>query len=371
VDSFDVAIIGAGIAGSATAHRLASEGLDVIILEKSTVGFQASSRNAGGVRHMFRAPVEIPLARYSIDLWSGLSEELGHDVQYRQNGCIRLALNEAEVVSLREAFERDRKAGLPVELLGPGEIEEVIPVNPGKALLASYCPMDGHASPAETCRAFEIGMRRAGVTVREQVRVERAERGRTAFSIKGEGLDVEAGALLISAGPWSTELLSQFGINIPLALRRPEMAETTILEPFLKPFIGLGDLRGYGRQTVDGRMHMGIRNLDADLDAPESTHELIRNAQSLWSSLFPQLENAEIERSWSGFTARTPDECAIVSGVPEVPGLFVATGFSGHGFALGPGVGSVMADLIRGKKPAADISGLRIDRFLPAGWRPA
>src|SRR5690625_1849040 len=125
-----VAIIGGGIAGMSTAFRLAEAGIQTAILEKSTLGFEASSRNAGGVRHMFRDPKEIPLAKFSIEIWQNLDAELGADVEYVQNGCVRLAMNADEVASLKIAYEKDLASGLPVQLLGPDEILEVIPAAP-------------------------------------------------------------------------------------------------------------------------------------------------------------------------------------------------------------------------------------------------
>jgi len=362
---YEVAIVGGGIAGMSTAFRLAEAGVQTVIIEKSTLGFEASSRNAGGVRHMFRDPKEIPLAKFSIEIWQNLGAELGAEVEYVQNGCVRLAMNAAEVESLKSAYEKDLAGGLPVQLLGPDEILELIPAAPGEILMASYCPEDGHANPTATCQALAEAIHRRGVTIREQTEVTSIRTSRDRFTISmNDDTVIEASKVLLAAGPWTSELLKQFDLDVPLVLRRPEMAETEVLEPFLKPFVGLGDLRGYGRQTLEGRMHMGIRNLDADLHAPESTHELIRNAKGMWSKVFPQLEQAEIVRSWSGFTARTPDECAMLGAVPGINGLFVASGFSGHGFAVGPGTGVALANIIQGKDPGVDISQLGISRFL-------
>lgn len=360
---YEVAVVGGGIAGMSTAYRLARRGIETVLFEKSTLGFEASSRNAGGVRHMFRDPKEIPLARFSIDVWAGISEELGHDVEYRRNGCIRLALEDNHVEPLRAAFEKDQASGLPVELLEPAEIDNIIPIDKGKALLASYCSMDGHANPVETCRGFAAAAARAGVELHEGTTVDRIQNSDSGFTIETSAGSFQASKLLLAAGPWTANLLTQFGINLRFQLRRPEMAETEVVAPFLKPFVGLGDLQGYGRQTVAGNMHMGIRNLDADLSAPESQHELIRAATRLWGELFPQLRGVKVKRTWSGFTSRSPDECAILGDIPTVDGLYIAAGFSGHGFALGPGVGIVMAETMAGDTPSADISRLHITRF--------
>lgn len=360
---FDVIIAGGGIMGVATAYRLAREGLEVLVLEKTSVGYEASGRNAGGVRQQFRDSKETALAIHSVRIWEGLAKELDLDVEYRQGGSLRFALSEADATSLRQAVAQDQAAGLSVELLKPNEVDRLVPINMEAIRCASYCRTDGHANPTKTTQAFAGAARRFGAIIEEATEVTAITREDSTFLVEAGNTAYRAVRVMVAAGPWSAPLLHPFGVRLPLTPRRPEMAETEPLSPFLKQFVSLGDLKGYGRQTVSGTVHFGIRSIDATLEDSEPTYERVVRALNEWVALFPQMEGATIRRSWCGFTNWTPDHRPIIGPVPDEPGLFLCTGFSGHGFALGPGVASVMADFICGREPEIDVQPLGLQRF--------
>lgn len=360
---YDVIIAGGGIMAISTAYRLAIEGLSTLVIEKSTVGYEASSRNAGGVRQQFRDPRETELAKFSVEIWKGLKDEIGTDLEYTQAGSMRLAMRDDEMEELREAYKRDRRSGLPVELLDPEDTISLMPANPQAFKLASYCPTDGHANPVLTCQAFAEAAKKRGAIVREGEAVTAIEKNGHGFTVRTTKSEFRAKQVVIAAGPWSAKLAEPF-ISLPLTPRKPEMAETEPLELFLNPFISLGDLKGYGRQTAAGNLHIGVRSIDAAIDEPDSSHTRVEQALTDWAELFPQLTGVKIRRTWSGYTNWTPDLCPIIGEIPNEPGVLICTGFSGHGFALGPAVGVIMADLLQGRPASASIKGLGVERFL-------
>lgn len=364
---YDVIIIGGGIMGLSTGYRLAREGQEVLLLEKSTVGFEASSRNAGGVRQQFRDPRETELARFSVELWQGLSEELAADLEYRQGGGFRLALTDADAPELRKTFEQDRSGGLPVQLLAPREVAEILPIEPREFVLASYCPTDGQANPHLTCAAFGNAAKSAGVDIREHEGAESLCRSESGFLVRTGKGSYKSPKVVVAAGPWTAELLAPLGLHVPLTPRRPEMAETEPVEPLFPSFVSLGDLRGYGRQTAAGAFNIGVRSIDASLDQSESTTERVVKSLAAWSRLFPRLEGLSVKRTWTGLTTWTADHCPILDEIPSENGLFICTGFSGHGFALGPAIGVVMTDLLLGRSPAVDISAFGLNRLKEGG----
>lgn len=362
--AFDVVIVGGGIMGLSTGYRLAREGHSTLILERSTAGFEASSRNAGGVRQQFRDPRETALAMYSAEIWRHLGAELDADLEYRQGGGFRLALEADDVPELRSIFERDRRAGLPVELLTPAEVATLVPVDPTAFQLATFCPTDAQANPHKVCAAFAAAARKAGAELRENEGVRTIVRSDDGFEIATDTAVHRGRQVVIAAGPWSAELLRPLGTDLPLVPRRPEMAETEPVEPFLDAFVSLGDLRGYGRQAASGALNIGVRSIDAPLDAPESSHQRVKSSLEGWARLFPRLNGVEVRRTWTGYTNWTPDGCPVIGPVEGVEDLYVCTGFSGHGYALGPAVGVVLTDLLIGREPPVDVRALGLERFL-------
>jgi sarcosine oxidase subunit beta len=367
---FDVIIIGGGIMGLSTSYRLATEGCSTLLIEKRSAGFEASTRNAGGVRQQFRDPRETELAQYSVEIWKGLDKELSSDIEYRQGGGFRFALEPEDLPDLRATYERDVKSGLPVELLSPVEVAELIPINPRELVMASYCATDGQANPVKTCEALAAASRAAGAVIREGEGAIRVEQEGGHYKVVTNLSSYTGRKAVIAAGPWSRHLLAHMGVRLPLTPRRPEMAETEEVPPVTESFVSLGDLRGYGRQTASGNFHVGVRSIDARLDEAESTSERVRQSLETWARLFPHLEGVRIVRTWTGYTNWTPDQSPIIGPVPKIEGLFVCTGFCGHGFALGPAVGFVMADLILDRAPDVDIAPLALDRFSLADLKP-
>lgn len=162
----EVIIIGGGINGCAAAYYLAKRGVtDVIVLEAAdSIGHGGSSRNGGGVRQSGRDAREIPYAMYGIqNLWPGLSEELGVDVEYYQSGNLRLGKTEAHMKRLKELADNARSVGLDVRLIDGKEVKELCPYLSDDVIGASWCPTDGHANPMKATlayykRALELGV---------------------------------------------------------------------------------------------------------------------------------------------------------------------------------------------------------------------
>lgn len=365
---FDTIVIGGGLIGAGAAWRLGEEGQDVLLLERDTVGFQASSRNAGGIRQQFQKAAVRDLARYSMEVWKGLSEDVGQDLEFRQEGGLRLAMEEDDVPELHRSYADDKAAGLPVELLDPNELASRLPapINPDAFLLATYCATDAQANPVAACAA--VGRRLAAVGVQLEERLP-------ALSIESASQDEYvvttkrgkffARSLILAAGGWSNALLEPHGIELPVVLRRPHMAETAPVPPIFTGFIGMGTVRGYGygRQTAAGGLHVGVRNLDATLDAPPPNDASIQRAFAPWVNLVPQLRGTEIIRTWSGYTVWTPDQHPIIGELPTLDRVYVATGFCGQGFGASAGVGLVLRDLVLGRRPGVDLTAFDPRRF--------
>lgn len=153
----DVIVIGAGIVGNATAYYLSKLGKSVIVLEASDyIGNGGSSRNGGGVRQSGRNPKELPLMSWGVkNLWPTLSEELGVDTEYTQDGNLRLGKTEAHLKILEKLAEDAKKCGVDVRMIDAEEVRKINPYMSESVIGASWCPTDGHANPLVT--TLEIG----------------------------------------------------------------------------------------------------------------------------------------------------------------------------------------------------------------------
>jgi sarcosine oxidase subunit beta len=349
----DVIIIGGGISGTAAAWELARHGIRTTLLEAGDLASMASGWTLAGVRQSGRHPAELPLAEAAVKRWPQLAEELGvDDIEYRQHGNLRLALAEDDIPNIREVVEDGARAGIEMHLLESNEqVREIAPALATDIPAASWCPTDGHANPGRTVLAFAEAARRAGAEIRTNtpVRALSADGSRvTRVEIEGEAL--EAGVVIVAAGIYTPRLLAPLGIDIPMNITLVPAIQTVPLPPVLAPVLGQAGGGVALRQQVSGHMRVtGVardwrhETHTSDNVKPTVTqiHELIQATLRL----LPGLADAPLNTSWAGLIDKTPDALPVIERAPELENLVYATGFSGHGFCLGPVTGEILADL--------------------------
>ncbi|MEK6718603.1 MAG: FAD-binding oxidoreductase [candidate division NC10 bacterium] len=364
----EVAIVGGGIVGCAAAYYLARRGAKVVLLEKSVIGGEASGRNGGGVRAQCRDRRERPLAMASIRLWVGLEAELGFDVEYHQGGNIRMATNEERMAMLRREGEEELADGLAVEMWDRDELRRRAPYLSDVFIGAKYCPTDGSANPILATRAFGWAARRAGVTLLSQTEaVDVGVQAGRVTSVTGRDRDggvlVEAPRLIHAGGPWTPMLSDTLGIQVPIEPARSVVAVTQRMPLLFKEFISSHDLGVYGRQAREGHVHIGgigTPGRTFDQGVPAGVIErLARGA----AEAIPALRGASFLRTWTGTLEMTPDRVPIIGPVDGVEGYILASGFSGHGFCLGPIVGKLLSELIVDGEPSLSLREFRLSRF--------
>jgi len=202
----DTVVIGAGIAGSSVALRLAEKGQKVVLLERGRVGEEASGCNAGGVRQQGRVPAELTLAMESIKIWANMKDELDCDVGYRRGGNLQVARSEEELRSLREAMRQEQAMGLGVEILSPDDTRKLTPTIPRELEIfgSKHCPTDGWANPFLVVKAICRAARRKGVQIKEHEPVRRlkAENGRVTAAM-ADGAEYHGAVFVVAAGSCS------------------------------------------------------------------------------------------------------------------------------------------------------------------------
>ena len=366
----DVIVVGAGIIGNAIAYYTAKKGHSVIVLEKSAiVGNGGSSRNGGGVRQSGRDARELPLAMYGIEnLWPGLSDELGYDVEYVKKGNLRLGKTPAHLKILEGLAKVGQSCGLDMLMIDGKEVQAINPYMSDEVVGASWCPTDGHANPLKATLAFYMKARELGVQFYTETSVTglKKKAGKLKIVETDKGI-FEGDTIILACGLGARPIASQVGIDIPMSSVLIE-ALVTEQEPDMFPqMLGTAEADFYGHQTAHGSFvfggSSGLEAVNSDNGTPV-THSI--TAPCICRGIIkymPRLANAKIVRTWAGWMDHMVDGVPVIDRIDEVPGLILACGFSGHGFGIAPAVGMTVSELVEGPDTTVDISGLTYDRF--------
>jgi len=365
----DVVIIGAGIIGCSAAYNLAKKGCSVIVLEANdNIGNGGSTRNGGGVRQSGRDPRELPLIMYGIkNIWPTLSEELGVNVEYYQEGNLRLGKTDAHIKTLQGLTNSAVSCGLDVRMIGQDEAKAINPFLSNEVLGASWCPTDGHANPLLTTLAYYRKARQLGVRFFTGEKVIKINK------IKGKARQVvtennvyEGDKIIVAAGFASRSILNSVGIDVPMVPVLLETLVTEAVEPMFYQMLGTAAADFYGHQSTHGSFVFGVNSgmePYAKPGSPVSSSSAASIACRGIMSYFPALADVKIVRTWAGWMDSCADHVPVISTVEEVPGLVVACGFSGHGFGISPTVGLLLSELAMDTKTTLDLKALRYERF--------
>lgn len=370
----DVAIVGGGLVGSSAALALRNMGFDVALLDKGFCGAQASGVNYGGVRRQGRPREQLPLSQRAHAVWPRLKELIGIDGEFLRSGHLKLARSEADMASLEAYAAEVADQGLDLELIGHNGLRERFPWIDGSILGASLCARDGHANPRLVSAGFASAARRAGVHVLENTPVAGITRNGEGFALEaGTGTTLTAAIVINSAGAWADRFAADFGEPVPLTRIYPSMIVTEPLPPVMTVNIGIEGGGIYARQVERGNCVVGgERALPlADLDFSRPRGDGALAIMNRTAEVFPALRHAQALRFWSGTEAAMPDRNPVIGFSGTTPGLIHAFGFTGAGFQIAPGVGEVLAELVRDGRTSTPIEAFSISRFSrPATSRP-
>ncbi len=369
-----VVVVGGGVMGLSTAYHLAAAGVpDVLLLERDSLGSGSTSKAAGGVRAMFSDPVNIELGRRSLRAYERFADDHGQEIDLHRSGYLFLLDDPAHVAEFEAAVALQQTLGVPSRMITPAEAQRLSPMISTDGLLAAaWSPEDGHCTPESVVLGYAGAARRAGATVVAHCPVT----GLVVDDGVVRGVETADGTVatdtvVCAAGAWSREVAAWAGVDLPVEPLRRQVLVTepmTGLDP-ATPFTidfstslyfhleGPGLLLGMSDPDEEVGFHLG--RTDAWL--PRLGAAIAHRA--------PALAEVGIASGWAGLYEMTPDHNALVGEAPGVSRLLYATGFSGHGFLMGPAIGEVVRDLVLGRPPVVDVSGLAVERFA-SGVRP-
>ena len=412
----DVVIIGAGIVGTSAAYFLSKIGLSVVLCEKGEVAGEQSSRNWGFVRQQGRDPAEIPAIIRSVKIWNGLSSEIGEDVGYVQSGSLYLANTEQQLYDYEVWLEHAKQYQIDTRILSKSEALNKIPHANGKWIGALTTLSDGRAEPSKATTAISRAAERHGATIITNCAVRGLEfsAGKISGVITEFG-PISANIVLCAAGAWSSLFCGRHGVELPqlmvrssvfrtgpaplisdhsiwckdVALRRRQDGGYTVahgsatevpivpnsfrwMSKFLPAFKTEKtrlrfrlDHRFYKELTIAKNWKTGsITPFEKErINQVRPSHSILKEAEASLKRLFPELKDIKVLEQWAGLIDVTPDAVPVISPVSKLPGFYLATGFSGHGFGIGPAAGELAAGMITGSATNSELKPFALTRF--------
>ncbi len=373
--TYDIVIVGAGISGAVVAYELAKRKAGKIaIIDKEFPTAGSTGSCAAGIRAQFGTEFNVSLMKIALEKFENLHEELDYPkelIGLHQGGYLILAYSETEMENLKRNVAVQHKIGLDTEILSPDEVKHRWPMlNLKDVVGATYHKRDGHADPFYTTFAYIEAAKRLGVDVIKYTPVTQIlVDGNKVKGVSTPKGDIEAGTVVIAAGTWSTHLLAQIGVEIPLWAERHEILITEPLKRILDPMVISFSKDFYAQQRPHGGFIMGISPENPekwfdpkDYNLDTSWRFLKRMANTILQ-VMPFLKDVHIVRQWSGFYDMTPDRHHIVGPIKEYEGLWILAGGSGHGFMFGPAIGMILAQWIVGETMTYNITKLSPERF--------
>ena len=411
----DVVVIGGGIVGIATAWFLAKRGVDEVVCEKEYVAGEQSGRNWGWVRQQGRYTREMPMIIESLRIWRGLEAEIGEDVGYSEQGVLFAAKDDEQLEQYTDWIKTAEEYDLDTRMLDPVELATMVRGAKATWRGALYTASDGRAEPHKATPAIARAAVRSGAKVLRSCAVRGIETsaGRVAGVVTEHGT-IKSSVVLCAAGAWTSMFCRSLGVAVPqlkvrgtvvrtaaaenilngclfddrLALRRRQDGGYTLANGLLIDYPITPATFRFGRKFMRAFM-MDMQSVQLSigrefanewsapriwsLDSPspfEETRVLnpkpnprtIKSIRKNLDSMFPSLSATKIVEAWAGMIETTPDVIPVIDET-SIGGLHVATGFSGHGFGIGPGAGKAIAGMLTGDDSGIDLSEFRLDRF--------
>ena len=422
-EKVDVVIIGGGVIGLFAALYMRREGLKVVVCEKGRIACEQSSRNWGWIRQHGRDRAELPIMMESTRLWEQVDKEVGGRTGFKRGGICYLASSEAKLVKRSEWLETAKECQLDTKILSKSEVDRLIDRDNRGAgahewVGATHTPNDARAEAWQAIPAIAELAHSEGVSIIENcaVRVLDVAGGKLQGVVTEQGT-IKCEQVLLAAGAWSSLFAKRHGINIPQLSVRSTVCQTEALPEFYGGnaadenlafrrrndggynlaggarsdcYIGRDSFRHFWKYLPVASAH--LPDITFRLSAPkgfpdawstdrkwsgdevspfekmrvlnpEPNRKQVEIMRENFAKRFPVVGKPKVKLAWAGMIDAMPDVVPIVDRVPQLNGLVIATGMSGHGFGIGPGFGKILSEIVQSKTPRHDMKRFRFSRF--------
>src|SRR3954471_12600390 len=369
--------------GASVAYHLARLGVtDVVLLEREKMLATGSTgRNAGGVRHQFSNEANIKLSIESIGLLERFAGEVGHPIDFHQDGYLFLLSTPESVQTFKRNVALQRRLGVAVDWLDPREAAALVTgLNTDGALAATFCRKDGIADPNGVTMGFAKTAQSLGVTIERDVevtgitvtggRVAAVETSRGTIETRTGG-KIETRAVVTAPGPSARSIGRMAGAGVPVdpirrhifiaapAAGQPVFAGVPASHVMVIDFETTFYFHREGAGLLFG---MGERHEKPTFDTTVQW-DFLPQVIDVAVTRLPALADASITHAWAGLYEMSPDGNPILGPADGIEGLFLINGFSGHGFQHSPAAGRILADVIAGRDPHFDLTPFAANRF--------
>ncbi len=390
MQSCDIAVIGGGLVGCATACYLSAAGARVAVIERGQINQGASGQNAGSlhfqleyrlIQHKDKLAAElehyVALTKIAIAQWRGLETELGCNLELAMHGGLMVAETPEQLQLLQQKAEIESRQGLDVELLDKPQLRRRAPYLSDSIIAALFCPPEGHCNPRLLTPAYAQKAIANGTAVYTRCSVDSIQRrcGKWHIGIGGQAAQACGGKLaadkvLNAAGAWSGEIAAMANLHLPIFPVGLTMNATERTGPLIPHLVQHVGRKLSMKQVDDGNVLIGggwSAHLQQRQGKWKSDSAPTINMQSVYSNLstaaavIPAIESLHLLRTWTGTTGVTPDQLPILGEISQAPGFYVAAG--GSGFTYGPSYARQMSELILSGKTSFPIDAYSPNRF--------
>ena len=369
----EAVIIGGGVMGTSILYNLVSRGVkSPILLERDTLGSGSTGRSSGAIRMHYSTEVNARLAWESLKIFRDWDSVVGGgEVGFVKTGYMVFVPDDAKD-AFRQNIEMQQKVGIATEIVSMQEARELAPAfRLDESEAFAWESESGHGDPSATALAYSTRARESGARVILESPATRVEitAGRVS-AVETANERYETSTAVIATGPWSSRFLTHLGINLPLKPTRHEVILLRRTTDAIPNHPGGGDMSNLIYFRPEGPdltlVGNGNREEEANPDAynPRATMDFVLDIWGRLAKRLPGIEDAELFTGYAGLYTTTPDLHQVVDKVDGIEGLYICTGFSGHGFKLAPAIGVAVSELIlEGDAKLLDISSLRMSRF--------
>lgn len=368
-DTASVVIIGGGVIGTSIAFHLAQAGVsDVLLLERDELASGSTSKAAGGIRASFSNAANIEIGLRGLETYAQFAGTHGQEIDFRTDGYLYLLSDQDTVDVFTESTALQNHHGVPSRMISPDEAQEISPLISTEGMIAAcWSPGDAKATPESVVMGYAASARRRGARIVRNCAVTGIDTEGNQIRAVHTALGVvKTSTVICAAGAWSRSIGEMLGIDIPVTPVRRQIAFTESLPNVPKHApLTIDFPSNFYFHTEGAGLLLGWSdpNQPAGYNLKFELEDWFLGLGEIASVRAPSILDYGIATGWAGLYEMTPDCNQIIDRPSDIDGLIIATGYSGHGFLMGPATGEIVRDLYLDKTPQYDISNFRLARF--------